>query len=99
MSVLPRASGAVRFTCRAEGGGFMTMDQVIGGLDDAPIRPVTPGRILLVDDEQAVFVLSCMSEVKNKGECLELGATHSLTKPFSLAELLARVRTQHRGEN
>jgi DNA-binding response OmpR family regulator len=140
----------------------MTMDQVIGGLDDAPIRPVTPGRILLVDDEQAirssigraltveghtiefaetgsdglqmalsgtydlvildllmpsmdgrsvlrelmnerpaqaVLVLSCMSEVKNKVECLELGARDYLTKPFSLAELLARVRTQLRGEN
>jgi DNA-binding response OmpR family regulator len=32
-------------------------------------------------------------------ECLELGARDYLTKPFSLAELLARVHTQLRGES
>lgn len=140
----------------------MSMNQVIDGLDDAQIRPVTQGRILLIDDEQAirspigraltaeghtidfaetgsdglqmtlsgtydlvildllmpsvdgrsilrelmnerptqaVLVLSCLSEVKIKVECLELGARDYLTKPFSLAELLARVHTQLRGEN
>jgi DNA-binding response OmpR family regulator len=48
---------------------------------------------------QAVMVLSCLADVKCKVDCLELGARDYLTKPFSLAELLARVHTQLRGEN
>jgi DNA-binding response OmpR family regulator len=43
-------------------------------------------------------VLSALADVKCKVDCLELGARDYLTKPFSLAELLARVHTQLRGE-
>jgi DNA-binding response OmpR family regulator len=46
--------------------------------------------------EQAVFVLSCLDDVESKVECLEAGARDYLTKPFSLAELLARVNSQLR---
>jgi two-component system, OmpR family, response regulator len=136
----------------------MTADQVI---DEAPVGLMTPGRILLIDDEQAirssigraltaeghavdfaetgsdglgralaqtydlvildllvpgtdgrsvlrqllrdrpaqaVMVLSCLADVNCKVYCLELGARDYVTKPFSLAELLARVHTQLRGE-
>jgi DNA-binding response OmpR family regulator len=136
----------------------MTADQVI---DEAPVGLMTPGRILLIDDEQAirssigraltaeghavdfaetgsdglgralaqtydlvipdllvpgtdgrsvlrqllrdrpaqaVTVLSCLADVNCKVYCLELGARDYVTKPFSLAELLARVHTQLRGE-
>jgi DNA-binding response OmpR family regulator len=45
---------------------------------------------------QPVLVLSCLDDVKVKVRCLELGAQDYLTKPFSLAELLARVRVQLR---
>jgi DNA-binding response OmpR family regulator len=41
---------------------------------------------------QAIMVLSCVSDVATKVDCLEQGALDYLTKPFSLAELLARVR-------
>jgi two-component system, OmpR family, response regulator len=44
----------------------------------------------------AVLVLSCVDEVAMKVACLELGAQDYLTKPFSLAEFLARVRVRLR---
>jgi DNA-binding response OmpR family regulator len=49
--------------------------------------------------EQHVLVLSCVTDVASKVECLDLGARDYLTKPFALAELLARVRVQLRGEH
>ncbi len=48
--------------------------------------------------EQAVLVLSCLADVTSKVRCLELGAHDYLTKPFSLDELVARVRVQLRGD-
>jgi DNA-binding response OmpR family regulator len=48
--------------------------------------------------EQPVLVLSCMTDVITKVDCLDLGAQDYLTKPFQLAELLARVRVQLRGD-
>ena len=47
---------------------------------------------------QPVMVLSCLADVRSKVDCFELGARDYLTKPFSLAELLARVRNQVRGD-
>ena len=44
------------------------------------------------------MVLACLADVRCKADCLELGAPDYLTKPFSLAGLLARVHTQLRGE-
>jgi two-component system OmpR family response regulator len=67
------------------------------------IMPDVDGRQVLtqlrrVRKEQAVLVLSCLADVTTKVDCLELGAQDYLTKPFSLAELLARVRVRLRGE-
>jgi DNA-binding response OmpR family regulator len=46
--------------------------------------------------EQRVLVLSALSDVDSKVRCLQLGASDYLPKPFSLAELLARVRARLR---
>ena len=45
-----------------------------------------------------MLVLSCLEDVATKVACLELGAQDYLAKPFSLDELLARVRARLRGE-
>ena len=40
-----------------------------------------------------IIVLSARGDEKDKVKCLELGADDYLTKPFGIAELLARVKT------
>jgi len=67
------------------------------------VMPCTDGREVLdrirqVRPEQPVLVLSCLSDVTTKVSCLDMGAQDYLTKPFSLDELLARVRVQLRGD-
>jgi two-component system OmpR family response regulator len=56
------------------------------------------GEVLRARPDQAIMVLSCVSDVATKVDCLEQGALDYLTKPFSLAELLARVRVRLRRE-
>jgi DNA-binding response OmpR family regulator len=46
--------------------------------------------------DQRVLVLSALSDVETKVRCLEVGASDYLSKPFSLAELIARVRARLR---
>ncbi len=67
------------------------------------LMPDVDGRHILTQlmrdrREQPVLVLSCLADVTTKVDCLELGAQDYLTKPFSLAELLARVRIRLRGD-
>ena len=66
------------------------------------IMPQMDGRSVLAAlmrerPEQPVLVLSCLDDVTTKVTCLDLGAHDYLTKPFSLEELLARVRVQEIG--
>jgi two-component system, OmpR family, response regulator len=68
------------------------------------VMPLTDGREVLTTLRRAraevpVLVLSCQSDVPTKVSCLDSGASDYLTKPFSLDELLARVRVQLRGEH
>lgn len=53
-------------------------------------------RLLARRPDQAVLVLSSVTDVATKVECLELGARDYLTKPFAAAELLARIRARLR---
>jgi DNA-binding response OmpR family regulator len=55
-------------------------------------------QLLTARPDQAVIVLSCVADVAAKVDLLERGAQDYLTKPFSLAELLARVRVRLRTE-
>jgi DNA-binding response OmpR family regulator len=47
--------------------------------------------IMATHPQQRVLVLSALGEVNDKVQCLTLGAADYLVKPFSLAELMARV--------
>jgi DNA-binding response OmpR family regulator len=73
---------------------LVILDLVMPGMDGKSVL----SRLLSARPDQAVIMLSCVADVAAKVECLEGGAQDYLTKPFSLAELLARVRVRLRGE-
>jgi two-component system, OmpR family, response regulator len=73
---------------------LVILDLVMPDLDGRRVL----GQLLAEHPDQAVIVLSCVADVAAKVDCLERGAQDYLTKPFSLAELLARVRVRLRGE-
>ncbi len=100
---LSAAGYAIDFAC----DGASALQQAAGGSHDLIIldliMPGMDGRAVLTEimrrhPDQAVLVLSCLDDVATKVACLELGAQDYLTKPFSLAELLARVRARLRAE-
>jgi DNA-binding response OmpR family regulator len=68
------------------------------------VMPRADGRQILSQlsrerPDEVVMVLSCISDVTTKVACLDMGAHDYLTKPFSIDELLARVRVQLRGDH
>ena len=73
---------------------LVILDLVIGDMDGRQVL----GQLLTARPDQAVIVLSCVVDVAAKVDLLERGAQDYLTKPFSLAELLARVRVRLRAE-
>jgi DNA-binding response OmpR family regulator len=97
-----RAAGyQVDAECSAIGGvqrahsgdyGLVILDLFMPDLDGR----VALSQILRADPGQSVLVLSCNADASTKVECLDLGAKDYLTKPFSLAELIARVRARLR---
>ena len=91
------ANNATEGVRSAAAGGSLAYDLVILDL----IMPDLDGRaalraILRAHPAQPVLILSCNSDPATKAECLDLGAKDYLTKPFSLAELAARVRARLR---
>jgi two-component system, OmpR family, response regulator len=83
-----RSSAAARYD-------LVILDLVIGDMDGREVL----AELLSGRPDQAVIVLSCVADVAAKVDLLERGAQDYLTKPFSLAELLARVRVRLRGES
>jgi DNA-binding response OmpR family regulator len=57
------------------------------------------GRLRRERPDEPVMVLSCLSDITTKVACLDMGADDYLTKPFSIDELLARVRVRLRDEH
>jgi two-component system, OmpR family, response regulator len=73
---------------------LVILDLVMPDLDGRQVL----GELLAARPDQAVIVLSCVADVPAKVDCLEHGAQDYLTKPFSLAELLARVHVRLRAD-
>jgi two-component system, OmpR family, response regulator len=74
--------------------GLVILDLVMPDMDGRTFLT----RLQEVHPASAVLVLSCVDDVATKVSCLELGAQDYLTKPFSLAEFLARVRVRLRDD-
>jgi two-component system copper resistance phosphate regulon response regulator CusR len=72
---------------------LVILDLVMPGLDGTGILR----KLLARKPSQAVLILSALSDTTTKVMLLELGAEDYLAKPFSLEELLARVRARIRG--
>lgn len=73
---------------------LIILDLVLAGSDGRDVL----GRVMRERPDQSVLMLSCVADVSVKVSCLDLGARDYLTKPFSLDELLARVRVQLRDD-
>jgi two-component system, OmpR family, response regulator len=74
---------------------LIMLDLLMPDMDGADVLD----RILSARPHQAVIVVSCVDDMATKVGCLERGAHDYLTKPFSLAELLARVRVRLREDD
>jgi DNA-binding response OmpR family regulator len=71
---------------------LVILDLLMPGMDGASVLC----RLVAKRPTQAVLVLSCLTATATKVRCLEAGAEDYLAKPFSLDELLARVRARLR---
>ncbi len=89
-----RGAGGLRCALQSR-YDLVILDLVMPDLDGRQVLD----KLIAERPEQAVIVLSCVADVAAKVDCLERGAQDYLTKPFSLAELLARVRVQLRGDS
>jgi DNA-binding response OmpR family regulator len=71
---------------------LIILDLLMPGLDGSTVLQ----RIVRKLPSQPVMILSCLTETAAKVRCFEAGAEDYLAKPFSLDELLARVRAHLR---
>jgi DNA-binding response OmpR family regulator len=71
---------------------LVVLDLLLPGIDGMTVLQ----RLMEERPQQRVLVLSALSDVQDKVRCLELGASDYLSKPFALAELVARVRARLR---
>ncbi|MBO0843828.1 MAG: response regulator transcription factor [Nocardioides sp.] len=71
---------------------LVILDLVMPGVDGMTVLK----RLLHHKPDQAVLILSCLSDTSTKVRALDLGAADYLGKPFALNELMARVRVRMR---
>src|SRR6266498_2681083 len=71
---------------------LVILDLLMPGLDGISVLR----GILARRPDQPVMILSALSDIRSKVNCLELGAEDYVPKPFSFAELLARVHARLR---
>ena len=70
----------------------VVLDLLMPGMDgNSVLRGIMERR-----RDQPIIVLSALSDPDSKVDCLDLGADDYLTKPFSLDELIARIRARLR---
>jgi DNA-binding response OmpR family regulator len=77
---------------RSDAYELIVLDLLLPELDGVTVLE----QLMETNPGQRVLVLSALSDVETKVRCLELGASDYLSKPFSLAELVARVRARLR---
>jgi len=77
---------------RAGGYALVVLDLRLPDIDGIDVLR----RTLEERPDQQVIVLSALPDVDTKVRCLDIGAADYITKPFSLTELLARVRRRDR---
>ncbi|HEY2803291.1 MAG TPA: response regulator transcription factor [Actinomycetota bacterium] len=105
VSFLERALRAERMAVDAALGGaeglrlalansydLVVLDIVMPEIDGTTVLR----RLLAERPSQPVLILSALNDTASKVRCLELGAEDYISKPFSLEELLARVRARLR---
>jgi DNA-binding response OmpR family regulator len=88
------AAGLQLASARDRDYGLVVLDLVMPDMDGRTFLR----RLRAVRPAPPVLVLSCVDDVTTKVSCLELGAQDYLTKPFSLAEFVARVRVRLRDD-
>jgi DNA-binding response OmpR family regulator len=71
---------------------LVVLDLLMPGMDGASVLEQTMSK----RPQQPVLILSALSDLDTKLRCFGLGASDYLTKPFALAELLARVSARLR---
>jgi DNA-binding response OmpR family regulator len=69
---------------------LVLLDLVMQGIDGFTVLE----RVVSSYPHPQVIVLSALDDVETKVRCFERGAADFLTKPFALAELMARVRAR-----
>jgi DNA-binding response OmpR family regulator len=88
------AQDGIRALELASSGSYelVVLDLLLPQLDGMSVLQ----RLMETHPDQRVLVLSALADVETKVRCLEFGASDYLSKPFSLAELIARVRARLR---